>query len=101
MVSLAQPNPREPTMSIRPATKVAFALAALLAAGAFDAATSARADGPGAWCAEAGGRSEYRNCGYHTFQQCLAAISGVGTFCRPNPYLVPSYRVVYPHVYPR
>ena len=26
------------------------------------------------------------NCGFDTFQQCLATISGVGGFCRQNPY---------------
>src|SRR5436190_12517561 len=45
----------------------------------------ALADGP--WCASAGGRSSYTNCGYHTFQQCLAAVSGVGGSCSPNPAL--------------
>jgi hypothetical protein len=82
-------------MSIRTAVKAAFALGALLVAGAFDAATTARADGPGAWCAVAGGRNDYRNCGYFSFRQCLAATSGVGTFCQPNPYFVPGYRVAY------
>ena len=56
--------------------------------------SQARADG--AWCAEAGGRNSYSNCGYHTFAQCLAAISGVGGNCSPNPNAVayePPYRV--------
>ncbi|BAT59289.1 hypothetical protein GJW-30_1_01820 [Variibacter gotjawalensis] len=38
----------------------------------------------GSWCAEAGGRSAYQNCYYYSFQQCLAAVSGVGGSCRPN-----------------
>ncbi|HEX2216047.1 MAG TPA: DUF3551 domain-containing protein [Xanthobacteraceae bacterium] len=42
----------------------------------------------GAWCAEQGGRGGYSNCGYHTFRQCLAAISGVGGHCKPNPNVV-------------
>ena len=29
------------------------------------------------------------NCGFATFQQCLATISGVGGFCRANPYPPP------------
>ena len=48
--------------------------------------SQARANG--AWCAEAGGRNSYSNCGYHTFAQCLAAISGVGGLCSPNPKAV-------------
>jgi hypothetical protein len=39
----------------------------------------------GAWCAYGGGRNDYENCGYYTLRQCLAAISGVGGACRPNP----------------
>ena len=45
-------------------------------------ATDAKAQGR--WCAESGGRGGYQNCGYYTYQQCRAAISGVGGFCRPN-----------------
>jgi len=88
-------------MSIRNAAKAAIVLGALLAAGTFDAATTAHADGAGAWCAAAGGRNDYRNCGYFTFGQCLAAISGVGTFCQPNPYFVPVVHVAYPVPYLR
>jgi hypothetical protein len=25
------------------------------------------------------------NCGFSTFQQCLATVSGIGGSCRPNP----------------
>jgi hypothetical protein len=28
------------------------------------------------------------NCGFVTFQQCLATISGAGGFCAPNPRAV-------------
>jgi Protein of unknown function (DUF3551) len=87
-------------MSTRNAAKVVIALGALMVAGTFDAAPTARADGPGAWCAVAGGRNDYRNCGYFTFGQCLAAVSGVGTFCQPNSYFVPFTDVVYPVAYP-
>ena len=87
-------------MSIRNALK-ALALGALLMAGAFEAASTARADGPGAWCAAAGGRNDYRTCGYSSLQQCMAAVSGVGTFCQPNPYFASGHRVVYPIVYVR
>lgn len=26
------------------------------------------------------------NCGFYTFQQCLATVSGAGGFCQRNPY---------------
>jgi hypothetical protein len=39
----------------------------------------------GAWCAFAGGRNAYENCGYYTLDQCRAAVSGVGGACMPNP----------------
>lgn len=35
------------------------------------------------WCAQYSW-SNY-NCGFATFQQCLATIDGVGGHCRPNP----------------
>ncbi len=42
------------------------------------------------WCAtyadDFGGSS---NCGFATFQQCRAAISGMGGFCTPNNLYVP------------
>jgi hypothetical protein len=41
----------------------------------------------GPWCAyyddQDGG---FTNCGFATFQQCLAAVSGVGGNCGPSPY---------------
>ncbi|HVY59060.1 MAG TPA: DUF3551 domain-containing protein [Xanthobacteraceae bacterium] len=39
------------------------------------------------WCAYYGGpgTSTY-NCGFSTFQQCLATISGIGGYCDRNPY---------------
>jgi hypothetical protein len=32
------------------------------------------------WCATYGGQGG-RNCGFHSFEQCQAAISGNGGFC--------------------
>ena len=48
---------------------------------------SAQAD-PYRWCAEYGGfrGGGGTNCYFVTFGQCQAAISGVGGFCRPNPF---------------
>jgi hypothetical protein len=37
-----------------------------------------------AWCAYYD-QSSGTNCGFHTIQQCQAAISGVGGYCAPNP----------------
>ena len=38
------------------------------------------------WCAAYGGSEEGSyNCYFVTFQQCQAAVSGVGGFCMPNP----------------
>jgi hypothetical protein len=43
----------------------------------------ARAEGT--WCAEYGGRGGGgTNCGFYSFQQCEAARSGNGGFCRRN-----------------
>ncbi|MBX9841215.1 MAG: DUF3551 domain-containing protein [Xanthobacteraceae bacterium] len=61
---------------------------ALASAIAFAAAFSgtAKAD-PYRWCAEyGGGRGGGTNCYFVTFQQCQAAISGNGGFCRYNTF---------------
>ena len=37
------------------------------------------------WCAQYGGRDGGgRNCGFWTYQQCLAAASGTGGYCVAN-----------------
>ena len=38
------------------------------------------------WCALYSGRAlgGATNCGFTTFQQCLATVSGIGGFCEPN-----------------
>jgi|SRR6516164_5317023 len=41
----------------------------------------ARADGP--WCANYG-TGPGMNCGFYSFQQCQATISGNGGFCQQN-----------------
>ena len=49
------------------------------------------AEADGAWCADYnfhhGGAT---NCGFATFQQCLATVSGIGGSCGPNPQYQPS-----------
>jgi len=41
------------------------------------------------WCAHYKGRFGAENCGFTSFQQCLATIWGVGGFCAPNALYVP------------
>ena len=41
---------------------------------------------PYRWCAEYSGRPGGTNCYFVTLQQCRAAVSGVGGFCRPNTF---------------
>ena len=48
---------------------------------AFIGTTSANA---AAWCAYYDPSTF--NCGFHTFEQCRANISGVGGYCSPNTY---------------
>lgn len=56
---------------------IAVALPAALATGNAQAA---------AFCAYAGGRAGYENCGYHTWAQCLLAVNGRGGQCMRNPH---------------
>ncbi len=47
---------------------------------------SAYAQEPGyPWCAMGPERHSFRNCGYPTFEACLASVRGVGGNCQPNP----------------
>ena len=47
--------------------------------------SSAHAD-PYRWCAEGIGDSGATNCYFITLEQCRAAVSGAGSFCRPNTF---------------
>jgi len=38
----------------------------------------------GPWCATY--RRGVENCGYSSFEQCRATVSGLPAFCRPNPF---------------
>jgi hypothetical protein len=46
------------------------------------------------WCAQYTGSSAGMNCGFVSQRQCLATVSGVGGFCRANPWFLDdeSYR---------
>jgi hypothetical protein len=63
------------------ATIALSALAAPMIAG-----SAAQAD-PYKWCAVYSGRSGGggTNCGFVTYQQCMATVSGAGGYCQPNP----------------
>ena len=58
------------------------ALAALIA-GLMTAPSAQAREYP--WCAIYAGNSGVQNCGFVTFQQCLATIRGMGGFCQRNP----------------
>jgi hypothetical protein len=49
--------------------------------------TPAHADGP--WCAYYSAPFYATNCGFHTYEQSLATVSGVGGYCQPNTLYVP------------
>ena len=56
--------------------------------------------GPGAaeitypWCAQYGGwDGGGRNCGFSTYEQCRATVSGVGGYCEANPMYRPIHDV--------
>jgi hypothetical protein len=74
-----------------------------LAALAMFTPTASHAD-PYKWCAEySGGRdgTGATNCGFVTYQQCLATISGIGGMCTPNPrYTGPAQRKPRRHARP-
>jgi len=45
---------------------------------------------PYPWCAVYGGRGGGgTNCGFRTWQQCMATVSGVGGSCEPNQFYNP------------
>lgn len=42
------------------------------------------------WCAVYGGKNGGgQNCGFLTFEQCMATLSGMGGFCNRNTQFVP------------
>ena len=42
------------------------------------------------WCAQYGGwDGGGRNCGFSTYEQCRATVSGVGGYCEVNPMYRP------------
>lgn len=63
-----------------------FILAALVVGATAFIAAPAHAD-PYKWCAQYAGKGGGgRNCGFVTYQQCMATVSGIGGFCEPNKF---------------
>lgn len=63
--------------------KLSFAAAVLLGAVMGSATTAQAQNGP--WCAHYDfGSDESVNCGFVSFQQCLADVHGLGGFCVQN-----------------
>lgn len=62
------------------------ALCGLVIAATFVLGGPAKAKEP-AWCATY--RNGGNNCGFNTYEQCMAAVSGVGGFCNKSPYAEP------------
>jgi hypothetical protein len=42
------------------------------------------------WCAQYNLRGGATNCGFVSFAQCQATVSGIGGFCQQNPMYVPT-----------
>jgi hypothetical protein len=38
------------------------------------------------WCAQYGDKGGGTNCGFYSFEQCMAALWGNGGFCRRNSF---------------
>jgi hypothetical protein len=81
-------------------------LAALLTTVAISAAApvaNAQRFDPYPWCAEYGTKGDGggTNCYFATYQQCMAAISGNGGFCRRNLFYTGPYGGEPPRRYPR
>jgi Protein of unknown function (DUF3551) len=42
------------------------------------------------WCAQYSTRGGARNCGFTTWEQCRATVSGIGGYCIENPFYRPA-----------
>jgi hypothetical protein len=79
-----QSPPNQPVSSPpSPGVPVAPPSPAMMPAPSVGPTFEARADGP--WCATYGFYAT-RNCGFYSYQQCMAAISGNGGFCSQNRF---------------
>jgi len=51
------------------------------------------------WCTAGSYKDGGRNCGFSTFEQCMATVKGAGGYCEQNPMYQPV--VATPHRKPR
>lgn len=49
------------------------------------------------WCAHYGKGGGDLNCGFTTWDQCMATVSGIGGFCEVNNTYVPAAATASPH----
>jgi hypothetical protein len=42
------------------------------------------------WCAQYSTKGGARNCGFTTWEQCRATVSGIGGYCIENPFYQPA-----------
>ena len=74
-------------MSIRMIVLATLALSSTVLA---QAPANALPYDPYPWCAVYGGRmSGSSNCGFSTWNQCMATVSGIGGFCQRNSFYNP------------
>ena len=68
-----------------------FPVAALAALGLLPGTTPATAEVLYPWCAQYGGwDGGGTNCGFSTYEQCRATVSGIGGYCQENPMYRPA-----------
>jgi hypothetical protein len=69
-------------------TKISLFIAGcVIAASALAAPAPAAAQSQYPWCAQYGSSfGGGRNCGFTSYRQCLATVSGVGGFCERNQF---------------
>lgn len=48
--------------------------------------SSVAAHSDGTWCAHYSSPAGGTNCGFYSFAQCQATVSGIGGFCQRNPF---------------
>jgi hypothetical protein len=65
------------------ARSIMRAIAVLLIMAAVTPVSTAQAEG--SWCANYSGNGG-TNCGFYSFEQCMAAVSGAGGFCTQNGF---------------
>jgi hypothetical protein len=80
-----RPQSGKPEAIVNKISAIGAIAACGLVAGAASGQAQSYYDYP--WCAAYSYRT--KNCGFMTFQQCLATISGVGGTCEPNPFYRP------------